>query len=89
MALFLIASAATLNAQNAYIQNLALPRYIGRINYPIALWARNATTVPSHQHQHPAGVWIAAPPHRSQPEVGGGGIAVATTCPTHHRCTVN
>ena len=43
----LIASIGALQAQNAYLQNVSLPRYIkAGVNYPISAWARNASTTP-------------------------------------------
>ena len=40
LGLFLFMGAASLQAQNAYLSNLSLPRYIkAGINYPLAVWA--------------------------------------------------
>jgi len=47
LGLFLLASAASLQAQNAYLQNASLPRYIkAGVNYPISVWARNSSAIP-------------------------------------------
>ncbi|HQV53543.1 MAG: Omp28-related outer membrane protein [Flavobacteriales bacterium] len=47
LGLIIFTGAASLQAQNAYLENLALPRYIkAGVNYPVNVWARNASAVP-------------------------------------------
>ncbi|MCC6910526.1 MAG: Omp28-related outer membrane protein [Flavobacteriales bacterium] len=47
LGILLIASAASLQAQNAYLQNVSLPRYIkAGVNYPVSAWARNLSSTP-------------------------------------------
>ncbi|HQV76135.1 MAG: Omp28-related outer membrane protein [Flavobacteriales bacterium] len=66
LGLFLTGSAISLHAQNAYLQNASLPRYIkAGVNYPISVWARNNSTIPlpsfSIRWKLDAGTWNTGP----------------------------
>ncbi|MBL7938668.1 MAG: Omp28-related outer membrane protein [Flavobacteriales bacterium] len=66
LGLGLLLSGTATHAQNAYVSNLSIPRYIkAGVSYPLAVWARNASPIPlpsfSIRWRVDAGTWNTGP----------------------------
>lgn len=90
LGLLLIASTASLNAQNAYMQNGTLPRYIkAGVNYPISVWARNLGPAPlpsfTIRWKLDGGTWNVAPAVNVTPP----GLSSASYVPFTHPVQLN
>lgn len=89
LGLLLLMGTASLQAQNAYLSNLSLPRYIkAGINYPLAVWARNQSSVPmtscTIKWQLDGG-----PIYTGSTNIGGGGVTTNNYLPYTHPNQLN
>lgn len=89
--LFLGFSSPKANAQDAYLQNLQLGRYIkANTNYQIGVWVRNAVNSPTLTSFKVGWRWNNGPINYSnQINMGGGGMSQANYYPLTHPNQLN
>ena len=90
LALGLVCVAGSLQAQNAYLQNLSLPRYTkAGVNYTVSVWARNASPTPlpsfSVRWRVDGGAWNSSPTTNVTPP----GLSQSSYVPVTHPAPLN